>query len=168
MLPNLRLRVGQGVVGAAVEEGRAIFANITWLESEVIRGVSDACLANPIACGNTVANPDPLRGLPISATPERAGSVWTTYDLEQWTFGYGVTYQSDYVFYGNNVATSFGTVKGFTTHRAMVSYAVNDQLSFQLNANNLFDKEYYVRVRNNGWATPGDAQSFVLTATYAF
>jgi catecholate siderophore receptor len=45
---------------------------------------------------------------------------------------------------------------------------VNDQLSFQLNANNLFDKEYYVRVRNNGWATPGDARSLVLTATYAF
>ena len=45
----------------------------------------------------------------------------------------------------------------------MVSFAVNDQLSFQLNANNLFDKEYYVRVRNNGWATPGDARSLVLT-----
>ena len=103
-----------------------------------------------------------------SGTPERSGSIWTTYDLERWTFGYGVTYQSDYVFYGNTLATSYGNVHGYTTHRAMVSFALNDQLSFQLNANNLFDKEYYVRVRNNGWATPGDARSFVLSATYAF
>ncbi|NUS61989.1 MAG: TonB-dependent receptor [Lysobacter sp.] len=150
--------VALGLAGQLTHDW-AIFANVTWLESEVLQGVSDYVAET---------DGDPLKGLPISGTPERSGSIWTTYDLERWTFGYGVSYQSDYVFYGNNLATSFGTVKGFTTHRAMVSYALNDQLSFQLNANNLFDKEYYIRVRNNGWATPGDAQSFVLTATYAF
>jgi catecholate siderophore receptor len=150
--------VALGVAGQLTHDW-AIFANVTWLESEVLQGVSD------FVAGTAG---DPLKGLPISGTPERSGSIWTTYDLSDWTFGYGITYQSDYLFYGNNLATSLGTVKGFTTHRAMVSYAVNDQLSFQLNANNLFDKEYYTRARNNGWATPGDAQSFVLTATYSF
>ena len=150
--------VALGLAGQLTHDW-AIFANVTFLESEVLQGVSDYVAGQ---------SGDPLKGLPISGTPERAGSVWTTYDLEQWTFGYGISYQSDYLFYGNTLATSLGTIKGFTTHRAMVSYAVNDQLSFQLNANNLFDKEYYVRARNNGWATPGDTQSFVLTATYAF
>ncbi|MUV15591.1 TonB-dependent receptor [Noviluteimonas gilva] len=150
--------VSLGVAGQITHDW-AIFGNVTWLDSEVLHGVSDYVAAT---------TGDPLKGLPISGTPERSGSIWTTYDLERWTFGYGVTYQSDYVFYGNNLATSFGNVHGYTTHRAMVSFAVNDQLSFQLNANNLFDKEYYVRVRNNGWATPGDARSLVLTATYAF
>ena len=50
----------------------------------------------------------------------------------------------------------------------MVAYDINERLSLQLNANNLFDKEYYIRVRNNGWATPGDARSVVLAATYRF
>ena len=150
--------VALGVAGQITHDW-AIFGNVTWLDSEVLHGVSDYVAATA---------GDPLKGLPISGTPERSGSIWTTYDLERWTFGYGVTYQSDYVFYGNNLATSYGNVKGYTTHRAMVSFAVNDQLSFQLNANNLFDKDYYVRVRNNGWATPGDARSLVLTATYAF
>jgi catecholate siderophore receptor len=150
--------VAVGVAGQITHDW-AVFGNVTWLDSEVLHGVSDYVAAT---------TGDPLKGLPISGTPERSGSIWTTYDLERWTFGYGVTYQSDYVFYGNTLATSYGNVHGYTTHRAMVSFAVNDQLSFQLNANNLFDKEYYVRVRNNGWATPGDARSLVLTATYAF
>ena len=63
---------------------------------------------------------------------------------------------------GQNVAA------GYTVHRAMVSWALDEQLSLQLNANNLFDKQYFTRVRNNGWATPGDARSLVLSATYRF
>jgi catecholate siderophore receptor len=151
--------VALGLAGQLTHDW-AVFANVTWLDSEVLHGVSD------FVAGTTG---DPLKGLPISGTPERSGSIWTTYDLERWTFGYGIGYQSDYLYYGNNLANlNLGEIKGFTTHRAMVSFAVNDQLSFQLNASNLFDKAYYTRARNNGWATPGDAQSFVLTATYAF
>jgi len=36
--------------------------------------------------------------------------------------------------------------------------------------NNLFDKEYYVRVRTaaSGWATPGEGRQVTLQANYAF
>ena len=159
--------IAVGIAGQLTRDW-ALFANVTYLDSEVQQGVSDACRANPsVACGNTIANPDPIAGLPISGTPQRAGNAWTTYDLERWTFGYGVGYQSGYVYY-TGIGANYGRIKGYTTHRAMVSFAVNDNLSFQLNANNLFDKDYFTRVRNNGWATPGDARSLVLTATYAF
>ena len=50
----------------------------------------------------------------------------------------------------------------------MVGYQVNERIGLQLNINNLLDKEYYTRIRNNGWATPGDARSAVLTATIRF
>lgn len=163
-------RVDGVVIGAAgqITHDWSIFANATFLDSEVLQGVSDNCIANPsTACGNTAANPDPLKGRPISGTPERSGSVWTTYDLNQWTFGYGINYQGSYEYYTGTGANA-GTIKGYTTHRAMVSYDINDRLSLQLNANNLFDKEYYIRVRNNGWATPGDTRSVVLTAAYRF
>ncbi len=172
-----------GVAGN-ITDAWAVFANFTYLDSEVLRGVSDNCLANPdrpaipatpttpavparTGCGNSIANPDPLKGKPISATPERAANLWTTYAWNQWTFGYGIAYQSSYEYY-TGVYTNVGDIKGYTTHRAMVGYEVNERLSLQLNANNLFDKDYYIRVRNNGWATPGDARQVVLSATYRF
>lgn len=179
-------RVDGIALGAAgqLTDHWSIFANVTWLDSEVLQGVSDNCIANPdrpavpatpttpaiparTGCGNSIQNPDPLKGRPISGTPEQSGSIWTTYELAQWTFGYGVTYQGSYEYYTGTGANA-GTIKGYTTHRAMVGYEVNEQLSLQLNANNLFDKEYYIRVRNNGWATPGDTRSVVLSATYRF
>lgn len=156
-----------GVAGQITHDW-SIFANVTYLDSEVLQGVSDNCIAHPsTACGNTAANPDPLKGRPISGTPERSGSLWTTYDLSQWTFGYGITYQSGYEYY-TGVGANAGDIKGYTTHRAMVGYDINERLSLQLNANNLFDKEYYIRVRNNGWSTPGDTRSVVLSAAYRF
>jgi len=149
-----------------------MFAIVMWLDSEVVQGVSNSCVADPRPdCLNSDDNPDPIKGHPISGTPERSGSLWTTYDVAGWTFGYGISYQSEYEYYttsATNLLNNLGQIKGYTTHRAMVAYEVNRQLSLQLNATNLFDKEYYVRVRNNGWATPGDARSVVLSAAYRF
>jgi catecholate siderophore receptor len=50
----------------------------------------------------------------------------------------------------------------------MAAYRFSKSLDVQLNINNLFDKEYYTRIRNNGWATPGEARSFILSANYNF
>jgi catecholate siderophore receptor len=149
--------VSLGVAGELLPHW-SVFANITVLESEVLQGVSDHVAAT---------TGDILAGRAIAGTPERSGSVWTTYDLERWSFGYGVTYQSGYDWY-NARGSNFGYVRGFTTHRAMVSFEATRDLTLQLNASNLFDKQYYTRVRNNGWATPGDARSVVLSATYRF
>ncbi len=165
-----KARVDGVALGAAgrITDAWSVFANVTWLDSEVLQGVSESCRLNPRpACGNTAANPDPLAGLPISGTPESSGSLWTTYDLAQWTFGYGVTYTSSYDVYTGNGA-NIDEVKGFTVHRAMIGYDISERFALQLNANNLFDKDYFIRVRNNGWATPGDARQVVLSATYRF
>lgn len=154
-------RVDGVTLGAAgmITDAWSVFANVTYLDSEVLQGISDFDRDRGAV--------DPLKGRPLSGTPERSGSVWTTYALSQWTFGYGITYQGSYEWY-NASGGNAGTIKGYTTHRAMVAYEVNEQLSLQLNANNLFDKEYYTRVRNNGWATPGDTRQVVLSATYRF
>ncbi|MFY2762650.1 TonB-dependent receptor [Arenimonas sp. MALMAid1274] len=156
--------VSLGVAGH-ITPAWSIFANATFLDSEVLQSVSDNCLATPgqNGCTNTPANPDPEAGLPIVQTPEKSASLWTTYALaSDWILGYGTTYQDGFRLAGSNYA------KGFITHRAMVGYTVNDTLSLQLNVNNLFDKDYFVRVRNNGWATPGEARSVMLTANLAF
>ena len=153
-----------GVAGR-INHAWSVFANATFLDSEVLRNVSDFCLANPgqNGCTNTPANPDPEAGLPIVQTPERSASLWTTYQFAtDWTLGYGVTYQDDFRLAGSNYS------QGYTTHRAMLGYTVNAALSLQLNVNNVLDEDYFIRVRNNGWATPGEARSATLTATYAF
>ncbi|HZX78527.1 TonB-dependent siderophore receptor [Lysobacter sp.] len=154
-------RVDGVTLGAAgqLTDAWSVFANVTWLDSEVLQGISDYDRNRGVV--------DPLAGRPLSGTPERSGSVWTTYELSQWTFGYGITYQGGYEWY-NASGGATGDIKGYTTHRAMVAYDINERLTLQLNANNLFDKEYYIRVRNNGWATPGDARAVVLAATYRF
>ena len=68
----------------------------------------------------------------------------------------------------NTMPAVLYTAPDYVTHRAMLGYQVNDQLSLQLNIDNLADKQYFTRIRNNGWATPGEARSAVLTATFRF
>ena len=146
----------------------SIFANATFLDSQVLQSVSDYCLANPGqgGCTNSPADPDPERGRRIANTPERAASLWSTYAFAPgWTVGYGLTYQGS--FDGGRVAGA-PDVPSYTTHRAMLAWEVNDRLGLQLNASNLTDELYFTRVRNNGWATPGEARSVVLSASYAF
>lgn len=149
--------VALGVAGQLTEEW-SVFANYTFLDSEVLQSVSDFVKQS--------TGLDLQAGSPLPNTPEHSASLWTTYALPQnWLVGYGATYQGGY---DGGRGVGFPDIKSYVTHRAMVAYQVNDNFSLQLNVNNLFDKEYYIRVRNNGWATPGDARSAVLTATYRF
>lgn len=60
------------------------------------------------------------------------------------------------------------TASGYTVHRLMAGYAFTDSFDLQLNINNVLDKEYYTRIRNNGWATPGEGRLFILSANYSF
>ena len=165
-----------GVAGNITREW-SVFANYTYLDSEVLSGVSEFCRENPsVACVNSIAYPDPLKGNPLTNTPKHSASLWTTYRLNDWTFGYGATYQGEfylnnsYIVVSNNVASETALYKtpDYWTHRAMVGYQINDSIGLQLNVNNLFDEEYYTRIRNNGWATPGEGRSAVLTATFKF
>lgn len=140
----------------------AVYANYTYLDSEVLQGASNF---------EAGANRDYTKGDPLLNVPEHSLSLWTTYDWNQWQFGYGVTYQGDYYLTqhsATNLAGPLVKADSYAVHRAMVAYNVNRDLRLQLNANNLFDKEYYSRVRNNGWSTPGDARQVVLSATYSF
>ncbi len=169
-----------GMAGNLTREW-SIFANYTYLDSEVVTGVSAYCLANPgnpnpagRACGNSAAFPDPFKGNPLTNTPKHSASLWTSYRLNNWTFGYGATYQGEF-YLNNSVLPASGTTPAklyttpdYWTHRAMVGYQINDRFGLQLNINNLFDKEYYTRIRNNGWATPGEERSATLTATLKF
>lgn len=99
--------VALGVAGN-ITRAWSIFANYTYLDSEVLQSVSDRVLET--------TGIDAQAGNPLPNTPEHSASAWTTYALQGWTFGYGVTYQGD--FHTASTANA-PRVKSYTMHRAM-------------------------------------------------
>ena len=179
-----RSRVDGIALGASGNLTRAwtIFANYTYLDSEVRQSVSDYCLRTPGAngCGNSAANPDPQRGRPLVQTPPHSGSLFTTYRLPfGLELGYGLTYQGAFTTYvpvlANNVTLE---TDDYLIHRAYLGYTFGKGLTLQLNVQNLTDEKYLTNVRNNinattgvvtgGWAMPGDRRQAVLSLFYSF
>ncbi|MBL8300602.1 MAG: TonB-dependent siderophore receptor [Rhodanobacteraceae bacterium] len=142
----------------------ALYANYTYLRSEVLQGVSN----RQASLGR-----DFTRGDELVSVPRHAFNAWTTLDVGHWQFGYGVNYQGEYYLNQHsetNVAGPLAKADDYWTHRVMAAWNVNHGLRLQLNVNNLFDKEYYTRIRTSasGWATPGEGRQVTLQATYSF
>lgn len=146
----------------------SITANYTYLDSKLLQSVSDYCLDNPGVNGCPAR--DFAAGYSLQNTPKHAGSLFTTY---QFPFGlrvgYGVTYQGEVPF---NVPTATNPTVVYSddywVHNAFLAFDFTDNLSAQLNVKNVTDKLYFSRIRNNGWATPGDARAAVLSVNYKF
>jgi len=159
----------------------SVFANYTYLDSEVLQSVSDFCLANPgAACLNSAAIPDPQRGDRLLQTPKHSGSLFTSYRLPfGLELGYGLTYQAGFATHQRNLLqrTQYFT-EDYLVHRLFASYAVAKGMTLQLNVQNVTDELYFTNVRNNvnatsgaitgGWAMPGESRSAVLSLFYSF
>lgn len=162
-----RARVDGVLLGAGgnITPVWAVSANYSYLDSEVLQGVSDFSAAG---------GQDFTKGDPLLAVPEHSFSLWTAYQLsEQLQLGYGATYLGEFYLTQHSASNVNGpllTAPSFITHRAMVNYAFNDAFDVQLNVNNMFDKEYYTRFRTSasGWATPGEGRTFIASANYRF
>ena len=190
-----RSRVDGIAVGASgnVTRNWTIFANYTYLDSEVLQSVSDFCRDNPRGsasnpagngCTNSVAIPDPQAGSRLVQTPKHSGSLFTTYRLPfGLEVGYGLTYQG--AFFGNSPVVATGgavapqfRVDDYLIHRAYMAYSFREGLTLQANVQNFTDERYFTSVRNNinattgvvtgGWAAPGDRRQAVLSLFYSF
>ncbi|OZI74202.1 TonB-dependent receptor [Bordetella genomosp. 12] len=111
-------------------------------------------------------------GLPLGNTPNHSLSLWTTYSWPSgWKAGYGIrTIGKRPV-----SSTGGGDVPGYAVHSLMVAYTVNANLSLQLNIDNLTDKAYIEKVRQNPGAQArssqvelGDGRSAILTALWRY
>ncbi|RZL02659.1 MAG: TonB-dependent receptor, partial [Rubrivivax sp.] len=95
-----------------------------------------------------------------TVTPQHSVNLSTKYrikalGLQAWTVGGGVSYRSE--FFAQNGALRI--VSGdYALFNAQLSYRINDQLSLNLTADNLFDKTYYDKVsgspRQNFYGEP--------------
>ena len=159
----------------------SIFANYTWLDSEVLQSVSDSCVANPrAACLNSTALPDPQRGDRLIQTPKHSGSLFTTYRITPaLQVGYGLTYQGGFATFQRTLLqrTQYFT-DDYVVQRLFASWAFDNGMTVQLNVQNLLNENYFTNVRNNvnatsgaitgGWAVPGEGRSAVLSLFYSF
>ncbi len=153
--------ISLGAAGTITDRWQ-VFANYTYLDSEVEQSVSDIALG-----GGAI---DIQAGDPLPNTPEHSGSFWTTYQVtDKLSVGYGATYQGEYTFTRTSATAELYYTPDYWVHRAMATYTFSERMSLQLNVNNLTDEEYFERIRNNannGWATPGAARSAVLSFAY--
>ena len=160
-----------------------VFANYTYLDSEVIQGVSDFCAGQTLQNRTCYSQTTALPGNPLTGTPKHSGSFWLTYAFDFGvTIGYGATYQGEIT--TQNVVTNFldtsvtpniwkpvaslKHVDDYWVHSLMISYEPRENVLLQLNVKNLLDEDYLIRVRNNGWAVPGDGLQATLSASYRF
>jgi catecholate siderophore receptor len=173
-VPNQQLdgksRVDGIALGASgtITKAWTITANYTYLKAKLLQSVSDECLAAPGSgtCTNSPANPNPGAGQYLPQTPKHSGSLFTTYRLPfGLTLGYGLTYQDGFLLSAATPTAAAVKSDDYLTHQGFLSYDFTPNLSAQINVKNIGNKLYYQRIRNNGWATPGDARSAVLTIT---
>lgn len=107
-------------------------------------------------------------------TPRHTFTAWTTYRLPVGlTLGGGARFVDSIARSSN---TSFATppagvveVDSYWVFDAMAAYAINRNVSLQLNVYNLFDKDYVARVNNGGGRYyPGVPRSAMLSANFRF
>jgi catecholate siderophore receptor len=186
-------RVDGVALGASgkVTDRLAVFANYTYLDSEVLHSVSKAVAA-------TVG--DFTQGDPLTQTPKNSFSLYSSYDISRkLQIGYGVTYQGAFYLSQHTSLCSLALVSvtspvtgiittnvcpstaiqvrstlpliksaDYWVSRLNITYKIDDRTDARLNVNNLFNREYYTRIRNNGWATPGDTCNVTLTINRRF
>ncbi len=104
-------------------------------------------------------------GTPIQQLPKHSFSVWNRYDFnEHWGVGLGAIYRDEIFAAADNAVT----LPDFIRFDAALFYRFNDNLSAQLNIENIFDEEYYSNAHSNNNITPGSPVAFRLGVTLKF
>lgn len=106
----------------------------------------------------------------LTYTPSDSFTSWTTYKFPfGLTVGGGVRYMGGLHRGTDGAAGTPKLTKPWTVYDAVISYAVNDNLTLRLNGYNLFDKAYVASINKSGYRyTPGTPRTFLLSADFRF
>ncbi|MFJ3047240.1 TonB-dependent receptor [Herbaspirillum chlorophenolicum] len=129
-----------------------VFGGYTHLDAKLVD--NGPLAANSVNNGNQFPN-----------TPKDSASLWTTYQvLPKLTIGGGAFYVSRV--FGNPANSLF--VPSYVRYDAMATYAVDKNVTLQLNVQNLTDKLYYDQAFTTHYAHMGPGRSAVLSANIRF
>jgi catecholate siderophore receptor len=105
-------------------------------------------------------------------TPELSATLWSQYNLGDWTFGGGARYVGDQKRLVTDVDAStqnMPEIPSYVAADAMVAYQFSKELNLRLNVYNIFDKEYIETMNNSGARVRmGLPRSALLTAEFMF
>jgi catecholate siderophore receptor len=134
-----------------------VFGGYTWLDAEIADN-------GYVASGSTFVA-SPFNGNRFPTTPKNSASLWTSYAFTRdFTAGFGMSAMSKvYANVNNNK-----WVPGYARFDAMASYALNKDVSLQLNLQNLTDKLYFDKVSSPHYAGVAPGRSATLTANFKF
>ncbi|MFC3031683.1 TonB-dependent receptor [Pseudoalteromonas fenneropenaei] len=105
-------------------------------------------------------------GSELPRTPKVSASLWGRYQAtDKLAIGLGANYIGKR--YNSSDAVTRRVAEGYTLVNMMVTYQVNADLDVQLNATNLFDKEYIDQL-GGGHFIPGEGRYIGLSANYRF
>jgi len=111
-------------------------------------------VSGTVRAGNRLAN-----------LPKHSASLWTRYEVnEKLGVAAGVIAQGKRFAGTDNVVA----MPGFTRVDAAVFYNLTDQITAQVNVENLFDKRYYVFANSNDNITPGSPTAVKVGLTARF
>lgn len=139
----------------------SVFGGYTYLDAEI----ADNGYLNAGTTAQPVYVVSPYSGNRFPTTPKHSASLWTTYAVTKaLTFGMGLNSMS--MVYAN--VNNNKWAPGYTRFDAMASYALNKDVSLQLNVQNLTDKLYFDKVSSPHYAGVGPGRSATLSANVKF
>ncbi|MBY0510095.1 MAG: TonB-dependent siderophore receptor [Rhodospirillaceae bacterium] len=104
-------------------------------------------------------------GATLANLPKHSISVWSRYDVtSDLGIGLGMNYQSKRYAAQDNLQV----MRGFARFDAAVFYNVTENITAQVNVENLFDKKYFVYANSNNNITPGSPTAFKAALTARF
>jgi catecholate siderophore receptor len=104
-------------------------------------------------------------GARLAQLPRHSASLWNRVDMTpRLGLGLGVIYRSAMFASTDNTVT----LPGFTRVDAALYYKVSDQVSAQLNVENIFDKGYYAAANSNTNITPGSPRAVRLSLRLSY
>ena len=131
-----------------------------------------------VSAGFTTMDTKVLKGPPVSNdgtavlsyTPDKAFTAWTTYVFPfGLTIGGGARYSGEMKRGRDGAIGTPAFVEDYWVFDAVASYAISDNLTLRLNANNLFDEDYVAGINKSGYRySPGAPRNYLLTATFRF
>jgi len=138
-----------------------VFGGYTYLDAEI----ADNGYTNTGTTAQPKWTPSPFNGNRFPTTPKNSASLWTSYAFTKaFTAGFGMSAMSKVYANVNNNKWA----PGYARFDAMASYALNRDISLQLNLQNLTDKLYFDKVSSPHYAGVAPGRSATLTANFKF
>ena len=143
----------------------SLYGGYTYLDSE-LKDNGFVCGA-PVGrtCPSNVYVPSPYNGNVFPNTAKHSANLWTTYRFPiGLTVGAGAFYSDKQ--YGDVANTKW--IASYTRFDAMASYAIQDNISLQLNVQNLTDKTYFTKAYASHYASIAPGRSTTLALNVKF